>query len=300
MNIQDLEKFLVIAATENMQLAANELDTSPSVLSKSLKRLEQLLKTQLFDRIGKNIHLNPAGELLRTKAAVLVAQAKQTRAEFNLLGQSQHYKIAGPSILLFRWASILSHHLIQQYPLTSLRFESEYEQKALEKVAKGEADLGLITSAIRSHIPAGMHAIELEEITMQVAAAPSHPLVKKINAQPIKVQLNSLLEYPFAAPSISPYCGESRGVGCDGWQNQLYPRKLQMVVNDYSVLSQLVKSGQVLAYLPDYCLEDWGLRQLTVTDCPYQCVEKLLLVSWQKQLLLPLLNGSEPELIQTF
>lgn len=292
MNIQDLEKFIVIAATENMQQAAIELDTSASVLSKSLKRLETLLNTQLFDRVGKNIQLNPAGELLRPKAALLVAQAKQTRAEFNALGHSQQYRIAGPSILLFRWASILSHHYNQRQTDAVLRFDSEYEQNTVHRVVKGETDIGLITGAISNQLPKGMFAVELESVSMQVAASEFHPLVKSNPARPLEVTLSQLLEHAFAAPNISPYCGESRGIGCDGWQNQLYPRKLQMIVNDYSILSQLVKSGQVLAYLPDYCLEEWELVPLQVSDCPYRCVEKLLLISWQKELLTSLVNNS--------
>ena len=292
MNIQDLEKFIVIAATENMQQAALELDTSASVLSKSLKRLEALLNTELFDRVGKNIRLNPAGELLRPKAALLVAQAKQTRAEFNALGHTQQYRIAGPSILLFRWASILSHHYNRQQSDAVLRFDTDYEQETLQKVIKGEADIGLITSVVSTKIPPGMFAVELESITMRIAASEFHPAVKNHKARPVELTLSQLLDYPFAAPNISPYCGEARGVGCDGWQNQLYPRKLEMIVNDYSILSQLVKSGQVLAYLPEYCLDEWDLIELQVTDCSYQCVEKLLLVSWQKDLLTPLVSKS--------
>ncbi|MFT4929357.1 MAG: hypothetical protein ACI8WB_005488 [Phenylobacterium sp.] len=43
MEIADLGKFLTIARFENLQKAANELDISPSALSKSLKRLETSL-----------------------------------------------------------------------------------------------------------------------------------------------------------------------------------------------------------------------------------------------------------------
>lgn len=290
MNIEDLEKFLVIAKTENLQQAAEELDSSPSVLSKSLKRLEKNLKTLLFDRVGKNILLNPAGELLRTKAAQIVSQAKQTQAEFLELRSQHQYRIAGPTILQFRWASLITRQLLTKHPEASLRFESLFEQQALDSLLRGNCDLALITTAIESQLPNKLHHCRLESITMQVACSKSHYLVTGRECSEIEVTLEELLQHPFASPSISPYCGEARGVGCDGWQNQQFPRKLQMVVNDYTVLSQLVRSGQALAYLPDYWLREWELVQVKVTDCQFQCIEQLLLVSWQPELLSAFIN----------
>ena len=285
MHIEDLEKFLVIANTENMQRAASELDSSPSVLSKSLKRLESSLDVQLFDRVGKHIRLNPAGELLRGKAASLVAQAKQTKAEFAGLSASQQYRIAGPSILMFRWASVISRYLMAKQPQAVLRFDAVYEDEALAQVINGSADLALITTAIAPQLPDGLHVRELGEVTMQVAAAANHPLLKDKAPGDNEVSIHEMLEYPFVTPSISPYCGESRGVGCDGWQNKVFPRRMQMITNDYGVMSQLIRSGQALGYLPDYWLREWSLTRIRATDCPYHCVEKLLLVSWQKELI---------------
>jgi len=85
--------------------------------------------------------------------------------------------------------------------------------------------------------------------------------------------------------SISPYCGEQRGVSCDGWRNDIFPRKLSIIANDFSVLGQIVKSGQALAYLPDYLLKEHDLVQLSISDCQYHCHEQIFLVSYQKNLI---------------
>ncbi|TQV75485.1 LysR family transcriptional regulator [Aliikangiella marina] len=285
MNIQDLEKFLVIAEVENLQVAADKLDSSPSALSKSLKRLENSLNSPLFDRVGKNIQINPAGELLRIKAAQMVAHAKQTKAEFAGLATTGQYRIVGPSILQFKWATVISKGIMATYPNARLAFDSMFEQEALDKVVNGNAELGLVTTAIASKIPDDLHRIALGTVTMQVAASRTHSLIKDRNTNKVTVSLKELLPHAFATPSVSPYCGEPRGIGCDGWQNQVYPRKLQIVVNDYSILTKLVRAGLVLAYLPDYWLREWDLINIEVSDCPYHCVENLLLVSWQKELL---------------
>ena len=283
MNIADLEKFLIIAETENMQRAAEKLQTSASVLSKSVKRLELALSVPLFDRVGKHIQLNASGQALRQNAACIVGKLKETKALFTGLSNDQDYRIAGPSILLFKWASVLSRFILMQSAKVNLHFDCYYEQQALDRVINGLADLAIVTTAVLPFLPRDIYHREIGEIKMQVAAAGNHPLVK-ISQQQV-LTLDDVLSFTFVTPDVSPYCGEARGIGCDGWNNQFYPRKLQIIANDYSVLTQLVRSGQALAYLPDYWLREHALHPLSIKNIPEQGSEKLLLVSWQQELI---------------
>ena len=107
MDTKDLEKFLVLAETENMQLAANMCNSSPSVMSKSLKRVEHQLGVQLFDRVGKYIKTNNVGIKFRQSAVKIVAQTHQTMAECMALQVPEHYRVAAPSILYFRCANVV-------------------------------------------------------------------------------------------------------------------------------------------------------------------------------------------------
>lgn len=284
MNIKDLEVFLAIAETENMQLAANQCDKSASVMSKSLKRLETLLNTQLFDRVGKHIKLNATGVKFRNHAAQLVAQAKQTITECSGLQASYHYRIAAPSILYFRWASVISKVLMQNQADSAVEFQTHYEQQALAQLKRGAVDVAIVTSALAEQLPDSLYSAPLGRLNMQVAAGKSHPLVIA-SAEQGSAQLTTttaaLLQHNFIGPDTSPYCGENRGIGCDGWQNQLHPRKLNMVANDYAVLGQIVKSGQALAYLPDFWVRELGLVPIEVIDDNYQYHEEILLLSYQ-------------------
>lgn len=287
MNIKDLEAFLAIAETENMQLAANQCDKSPSVMSKSLKRLELLLNAQLFDRVGKHIKLNATGVKFREHAAHLIAQAKQAISECSGLKADYHYRIAAPSILYFRWASVISKVLMQHQTDSAIEFQTHYEQQALERLKRGMADIAIVTSALSEQLPTSMFSAPLGKLNMQVAAGKSHPLVIDSTEQgstPLVTTTAELLQHNFIGPDTSPYCGENRGIGCDGWQNQLHPRKLNMVANDYAVLGQIVKSGQALAYLPDFWIRELDLVPIEVTDDSYQYHEEILLVSYQSHI----------------
>lgn len=61
MELLQLQYFQVIARTQNISAAANELHIAQPSLSQLLKRLELEVGTPLFDRVGKHIKLNTYG-----------------------------------------------------------------------------------------------------------------------------------------------------------------------------------------------------------------------------------------------
>lgn len=61
MELLQSQYFQVIARTQNISGAADELHISQPSLSQLLKRLEQEVGSPLFDRIGKRIELNACG-----------------------------------------------------------------------------------------------------------------------------------------------------------------------------------------------------------------------------------------------
>lgn len=62
MQLYQLEQFCAIARHEHISRAADELYVSQPALSINLARLEKELGVTLFDRVGRNIKLNPCGK----------------------------------------------------------------------------------------------------------------------------------------------------------------------------------------------------------------------------------------------
>jgi len=271
MDIADLRSFLVIARHANLRAAADELHQTPSALSKAIKRLETSLATPVFDRIGKAIRLNAAGERLRERAQELVALAEQTEAEFRGVSLRSHCRLLAPAVLQWGFGAALA----AQLPTHSLAFVTLFEDAALAALARGEGDLALVTEvALGAALPAGLEAKRLGEIRMQLAAGAGHPLAARG-----EVPTADVLQHDFACPQRSMFCGLERGARADGWRDDRLPRRIRFWLDDLQLLISLVRSGQALAYLPDFALADApGLVRLTVPDCPYECVEQVHLV----------------------
>lgn len=306
MDINDLKSFLVIARHQNLRSAAHELHQTASALSKAIRRLEESLHTDLFDRHGKSLQLNADGEFLRVRAEALVNLAEQTRAEFRGERQQIHCRIVAPAILQWRFGSSLSAQLRQQFPGSGIAFTTAYEDAALAFLVKGSADFAIITdAAIQSGLPAGVEKWHLGSIQMRLASSIQHPLFKNqapkatkplrelAKARPARrFSMNDILQFDFACPPRSMICGLERGARSDGWRDDQIPRRIRFWIDELQLLVQLVQSGQALAYLPDFILEAAHLEQVKLKDCPYECVEQCWLVwrpaaayGWQNQLM---------------
>ena len=74
MTIAQLRYFSIAAQMENLSAAANALYITQSSLSKNIASLEKELGVQLFDRKGKTLRLNEAGDYFRESCQKILAE----------------------------------------------------------------------------------------------------------------------------------------------------------------------------------------------------------------------------------
>ena len=293
MELSDLRLF--IAATQHRTLleAANELSLTPSAVSRAIRRLEVGLHAPLFDRAGKTLRLNAAGHRLRDRALALLALAEQTRAEFEGADFGVRCRVAAPPLLQWRFAASLAAALSARYADSSLALRPAWEDEALEALARGEVDFAIVTDEPlrNARSSAGFEAIPLGALTMQVAAGVTHPLAAKARGASVRASASRVLAHDFACPSRSLLGGQPRGTRADGWRDDQLPRRIRYWVDDLQVLLSLVRQGRALAYLPGFALQESGLVQIRVGDCPFECTEQAHLVwrpvaaaGWQARL----------------
>lgn len=81
MNFLNLQYFLVAAEERSFTRAARRLHISQQSLSGHISRLERHFGVPLFTRGVRLLGLTPAGECLRVRARVLLAQWDQTHTD---------------------------------------------------------------------------------------------------------------------------------------------------------------------------------------------------------------------------
>lgn len=83
MELNQIKQFRVIASTESISAAAELLYIAQPSLSQTLKRLEDELGTQLFDRRGKKIQLNGAGKIFLKYCDEIILTLDSAKKELN-------------------------------------------------------------------------------------------------------------------------------------------------------------------------------------------------------------------------
>ncbi|HEV8689521.1 MAG TPA: LysR family transcriptional regulator [Ideonella sp.] len=281
MDLSDLRMFLSATQHHNLNAAASELHLTASAVSRGIRRLETSLRTPLFDRVGKSLVLNAAGQRLRARAISLLDMAAATRAEFEGSAFKVHCRVAAPALLQWRWGAALAQALEAAQTGSSMVFRLTFEDDAVVAVARGEADLALVTqeaivSGPQRHHAEGLAVQPLGTMAMQLAAGKAHPLAAGRAQRTVSTA--QVLAQDFAAPSRSLFCGVGRGARSDGWRDDLLPRRIRYWIDDPQLLVQFVAEGRALAYLPDFAIDAAGLVRLRVRDCPYRCEESASLL----------------------
>ncbi len=171
-----------------MSRAADELGLGQPTVTSHIKKLEEEMGLQLFDRVRRPIQLTPSGIALAELATPLVDGIDD-------LGTSTSVAEGLNPVAVASTHDIISHALLgavrsflRSYPHTRLSIRSGLIHEVLNMVQQGQADLGLVPAPERSDQFdfVGIFADERVLIT-----PPGHPLLDK----PL-TSLDEIAEWP--------------------------------------------------------------------------------------------------------
>lgn len=287
MNLSDLRVFLAVARHSSLLAAAEQLHLTPSAVSKALRRLEDSLSSELFDRSTRQLILNSAGKLLLERGQHLMALAEQTAADLQGASARVELNIGGPALLLWRDGPRLAQQL-RAASQGTVQLLAMYEEDALRALARGELNVAIVTGAVidgaGAHWSADWDRLGLGSSTMQLLASASHPLVAQHRPDAsgsVLLPVAQVLEHAFVCPSRSLFGGQERGQRSDGWRDDVLPRQIPYLTDDLQLLLGFVRRGEALAYLPEAALTEAGLVRIRTLDCPFVCTESVWLV-WNR------------------
>ncbi len=184
-----LPAFRVVAETEHLPSASQALHVTPSALSRSIRLLEDAAGTPLFDRTGRRIVLNAAGEaFLRAvrDAMRTVHEGLQAVESSQFLGPV-HVACAGalgPPLVLPALADVTSRH-----PRLVPHVQDVADGEMAGLLRRGVIDVALAPSVPEDET---LTVLPLLELAYDVFAAPGHSLVGANDP-------GALGEAPFAA-----------------------------------------------------------------------------------------------------
>ncbi|UNL83747.1 LysR family transcriptional regulator [Priestia koreensis] len=223
MELQDLEIFRAVAAHGTISGAAKALGYVQPHITERIKRLEEAVRSPLFERTNRGVLLLPSGEVLLEYANRILQLVEEAKDQIHQ--QQQIHRIAtSPSILSAylrdRIRSQLSHYDIYEHPTQRLKF----------LLTNGDVDLVITYSMYTDQ---SLKIIHQSSLTFGLIAA----------HQDVDIPTN----YFFV--SHDPEC-PFRNHTLHYMQKENIPVTQLKQVDSYSFIEELVEQGQGVAFLP--------------------------------------------------
>lgn len=172
-SLRQLEVFAAIARTQNVSEAALDLGMSQSAASTALAELERRSDRRLFDRAGKRIRLNEAGQVMLPQVLELLARAQEL--DMLLSGSNSPGPLRlGATVTIGNYiAPRLIEAYRRAYPDAAITLEVGNTEAMAGRVADFDLDLALLEGEHSNPDIAFQRWMDDELV---VFCAPGHPL----------------------------------------------------------------------------------------------------------------------------
>lgn len=183
----------------NVSLAADNLHTSQSGVSKQIQLLEEELRLQIFRRKGKRlIELTEPGKIIVNLAERTLREMDNIRR----VGEEFSHEQSGSLTIAtthtqarYRLPKVVKTFM-QHFPQVKLHIHQGNPSQVAEQVAAGEADIGIATEAINRYDK--LLCLPCYQWNRCVIAPPSHPILADAPLTLAKIAQYPLITYDFA------------------------------------------------------------------------------------------------------
>ena len=187
--------FATLARRGSFTQAAKDMFLTQSAVSHTIKTLERDTGAQLFDRIGKKVHLTQAGEQLLPHAERILREMQDARTSLEQLKNWGHGRLrVGAS-------TTACHHILptvlrefkQSFPKCVIKIESGDHPRQLELLRSNQVDIALTLESEAN--AADLEFRLLFEDELRFLVSPMHPWAATRKAPRDQIAAEALVLY---------------------------------------------------------------------------------------------------------
>ena len=174
-DVRDLELLDALARHETLTAAARHLYVSQPALSQRLIRLEERMATPLFDRRGRRLVANPAGDRMLRAAQIALGELRAAQGDVRELidGRRQPVRVTTQCATTYQWLPEVLRALRERQPGAELRIETVPDDDIITALLDARIDVALINKLDRQADRVRLQRLFDDELRAVVAS--SHP-----------------------------------------------------------------------------------------------------------------------------
>lgn len=186
MTLEQLRVFLAVAYYLNFTRAAESLFVTQSAVSASIRKLECQCGAKLFERLGRQVYLTKAGNLLRLESQKVIDQVEHLKKSLKELeGFQRGELLLGAS---FTAESFLVPGVIvefnQAYPKIQVKCAVRSSLEVISDIITGKSELGIITGENRLSDFSCLQSSVIGQDQLRIVVGKNHPW---FNMSPISI-----------------------------------------------------------------------------------------------------------------
>jgi DNA-binding transcriptional LysR family regulator len=174
MTLEQLRIFIAVAERQHVTHAAADLHLTQSAVSSAILSLEERHAVRLFDRVGRNVVLNQAGQLFLHEARAVLARAAAAEAALAELGGLKRGRLSvhASQTIASYWLPARLLRFRRAYPGVDIEVAIGNTAEVARAVLDGSAELGLVEGEVDD--PAlSRQAVDFDRMLIVVGA--DHP-----------------------------------------------------------------------------------------------------------------------------
>ncbi len=249
MDTQNLSAFVSVAELQSFSDAAAKLHLTQPAISKRIAVLESQLGCQLFDRIGRKVHLTEAGQTLLPRAQRILQDVRDAqRMIVDLSGEIRgELRIATSHHIGLHRLPHLLKTFIQKYPNVDLDIDFIGSENAYNAVSRGQIELAVVTLAPENNPVIASYPLWLDNL--EFAASDDHPLAR---LAPKAITLTTMAQYPALLPDLDTFTSKLITAPFEAQELRM---QTTMATNYMETLKMLAGIGLGWTVLPDQIIE---------------------------------------------
>jgi len=244
LELRQLNQFVAVAESLNFRRAAERLHMAQPPLSVAMRKLEEELGAQLFERQARGVALTAAGsEVLRLARQCLgTAQALKAAAQSAAGGETGLLRVGFVGSATYALMPRLLPAFRARYPGVDLQLRESTNLELLALVDAGDLDIGLVRYP--THTASELRFQLVEDDVFCAVMPANHPLASRK-----RLTLAALAKEPLIDYGSTKVPGLHAMVMLAFEQAGLHPRVAQEATQVQTVIS-LVQSGMGVALVP--------------------------------------------------
>ncbi|MFT3720074.1 LysR family transcriptional regulator [Pseudorhodoferax sp.] len=267
LRMRQMALMLAIDERRTLRAAAEQLGLTQPAATKMLHELEHALGMPLFDRAGRNLVLNAAGECVTAYFRSIRGSVESMNRELSELRLGSAGKLAVGSIMAASPGRLTQALLAlkQALPLLAIEIAVDTSDRLLAQLNEGV--LEVVVGRLAGNAATQCVFQQLEEEPLSIVVASDHPLVGRR-----QVAFDALLDYPWV---LQPPGSPMRDVVEREFRehHRALPRGL-IETGSFLTSINLVRRSQLVSVVPEAVARSPGQRSV-LHVVPYRLRHRL-------------------------